>query len=85
VKNIVTQSALISILHNVLPKLSRSFLSRTVRDFETFKKPKEMNIVHDVAKAIEAFRFLFFQRVSAVPIVDKNKKLVASVKYTEFE
>ena len=78
VVNLITQFFVLDLIYKHLEELSPEFLDKKVRSFSSYK-PKELMMVNKVAKPIEAFRFLFHQNISAVPIVDDDGTLLATI------
>ena len=75
--NVVTQSAIVTLLHREMGTIDAGFRTRKIRDFTNLSA--EIYSVSESTKAIQAFRYIAGSKVSAVPVLDAKKKLTGVI------
>ncbi|KAJ3128338.1 hypothetical protein HK098_004748 [Nowakowskiella sp. JEL0407] len=87
VSHLITQSEIVRFLYSNISQLESRYLLRKIGNMAHFKQQNQTQndsengiiMVNAIAKAIEAFRVIVERKVSAVPIVDANQKLIATI------
>eukprot|EP00965_Chrysotila_dentata_P240256 6203609-Pleurochrysis_carterae.AAC.1 len=79
--DVVTQSDLVDALHAAIPSLDQTYLCRAISQFEVVQRDQEILSADCSTKAIEVFRLMDHNYVSAIPVIDfdRNRQLVGNI------